>query len=112
MSQHCHDIKQGDVKRLVILVHGFQSTSVDSWVSEMKNKILNHKHWATIGVLTVDWSKGAAGLLSYRKVAANTRYVASPPSSSSASGRNLIKWRLIASATLPAHMSVASWAKP
>ena len=74
MDQHCHSIKQGDIKHLVILVHGFES-NVDAWASEMKDKILKHEPWAAIGVLTVDWREGASGLLEYRKVAANTRYV-------------------------------------
>ena len=80
LDQHCHSIKQGDIKRVVILFHGFMS-SINAWASEMKDTILTHEPWAAgVAVLLVDWREGAGpGLLKtdYPKAAANARYVGS-----------------------------------
>jgi flagellar hook assembly protein FlgD len=64
---HFHDLppKQPGAKNLVLIVHGWNSSSSEEWVEEMRDEIqsaiLNSNDWE---VLTYDWNEDAGNLLS------------------------------------------------
>ena len=83
VSEHLNNVRncmRGRVNHLVILIHGFQGNADKyQWVSRMMPKILEADPRSNVGVLVVDWRKGARQRFKtdmvYHQAAANTRYV-------------------------------------
>jgi len=67
---------------LVVLIHGFNSKK-SAWAASMSEKILSGDKRDNLGILTVDWRRGAGMkgwwdfdvVSAYNRAAANTRYI-------------------------------------
>lgn len=68
--------RRKDVGKVVMIIHGFLKNFDVNWMHEMKDDIQAKDTKQTrVAVIIIGWGRGFEDVLSYKHVAANTRYI-------------------------------------